>query len=291
MPRGVYLRNEKHLKLLEVARSEIKVPPFLGKHHSDETKLKISQRLKGSQVWNKGKKLPYDVWNKGMTKETNKKLKIIGQKISISNKGRKVWNKGKENKELKQRWQNPEFRKIMIEISKDIMKKNWNNPVYIEKMEKLRTFFKRKRNVQEIERLRNISNNRLGSKNSVEQNKKISEARLRQKIPHKDTYPEMLVQKCLAERNINFTTHYSILGQPDIFIKPNICVFIDGCYWHGCPVHFPEKINTNDIKISEALRKQGYTVIRIWEHEIKNNTTKCINKIMESIENGQDISR
>lgn len=62
-----------------------------------------------------------------------------------------------------------------------------------------------------------------------------------------------------------------LIGRPDFFIKPNICIFIDGCYWHKCfdcgygksPVR-----NNRDILVNQELSKQGYYVVRIWEHQI-----------------------
>ena len=69
---------------------------------------------------------------------------------------------------------------------------------------------------------------------------------------------------------------------PDfVFSKSRLAVFIDGCFWHACPLHatFPEtradfwttKLNSNkarDRLVSAVLRRKGWQVIRIWEHEL-----------------------
>jgi DNA mismatch endonuclease (patch repair protein) len=65
-----------------------------------------------------------------------------------------------------------------------------------------------------------------------------------------------------------------------IFSKPKVAVFVDGCFWHGCPEHLREshknaefwrsKIQGNQIRDAETdrlLREAGWTVVRIWEHE------------------------
>ena len=52
--------------------------------------------------------------------------------------------------------------------------------------------------------------------------------RAKQKFPTKDTELEKAGQKILRENNIEFTDHKAILGQPDIFIEPNFCIFMDG---------------------------------------------------------------
>jgi len=84
-----------------------------------------------------------------------------------------------------------------------------------------------------------------------------------------------------------------IKGNPDfVFIKKEIIVFVDGCFWHGCPKcgHVPKTNNSywgakldrnkaRDKKNNRILRKEGYKVLRFWEHDIKNNLTKCINRL------------
>lgn len=72
-------------------------------------------------------------------------------------------------------------------------------------------------------------------------------------------------------------------GKPDfVFSKLKVAVFVDGCFWHGCPKHatWPKtraafwlaKITGNkarDRKVNRLLRAKGWTVIRVWEHELR----------------------
>lgn len=74
-----------------------------------------------------------------------------------------------------------------------------------------------------------------------------------------------------------------IFGKPDFANKSRkVALFIDGCYWHGCPEHYKEaKTNTEfwrskiernkqrDVEVTERLEADGWTVIRIWECELK----------------------
>jgi len=76
----------------------------------------------------------------------------------------------------------------------------------------------------------------------------------------------------------------NIYGKPDFVLSDmRTAVFIDGCFWHGCPVHgtipksnrafWRSKIAKNrkrDQTVSRELRKQGWKVIRIWEHDTKD---------------------
>lgn len=84
-----------------------------------------------------------------------------------------------------------------------------------------------------------------------------------------------------------------ILGRPDFFFPGlRLAVFVDGCFWHGCPEcgHVPktnngfwsEKIARNqarDKKTSEHLVSQGTKVVRFWEHELASGLTLCVTKL------------
>ena len=73
-----------------------------------------------------------------------------------------------------------------------------------------------------------------------------------------------------------------IYGSPDFANKTQkIALFVDGCFWHGCPEHYKRpksnvpywknKIVTNqarDRRVDERLKLEGWTVIRVWEHEL-----------------------
>ena len=76
--------------------------------------------------------------------------------------------------------------------------------------------------------------------------------------------------------------HQSMFGNPDfVFAQAKIAVFVDGCFWHGCPNHcrmpktnreyWENKIEKNkrrDRKVTRVLRSEDWNVIRIWEHEL-----------------------
>ena len=71
--------------------------------------------------------------------------------------------------------------------------------------------------------------------------------------------------------------------KPDfVFPRLHAAVFVDGCFWHGCPRHatqpktnakfWRDKIAANqarDRRVNRALRKRGWKVVRIWEHELR----------------------
>jgi len=87
-------------------------------------------------------------------------------------------------------------------------------------------------------------------------------------------------------------------GKPDFaFYNLRVAVFVDGCFWHGCPKclrlpannrkYWAQKIEKNknrDLKYTHALQKRGWKVIRIWEHELKNEPARAIKRIRDALE-------
>lgn len=88
------------------------------------------------------------------------------------------------------------------------------------------------------------------------------------------------------------TKRFSV--RPDfVFPKLKTAVFVDGCFWHGCPRHatqpkanaafWREKITTNkarDRKVNRLLRALGWKVIRVWQHELRlKNETRLLSRL------------
>ena len=102
------------------------------------------------------------------------------------------------------------------------------------------------------------------------------------KVKSKDTAPELKYRKALWAAGLRYRIHYGPHRIDIAFPRKRIAVFVDGCFWHGCPVHgeIPEsnreywapKLNRNvqrDRETTAALESEGWTVIRIWEHDLK----------------------
>ncbi|MCO7218495.1 very short patch repair endonuclease [Klenkia sp. PcliD-1-E] len=101
----------------------------------------------------------------------------------------------------------------------------------------------------------------------------------------RDNGPEMAVRRRLHAAGLRYRVAYRVPGQRrrsiDIaFTRIKLAVFIDGCFWHGCPEHFhlPRansarwvvKLETNqlrDLSVTAQLEGMGWTVLRFWEHE------------------------
>lgn len=119
-------------------------------------------------------------------------------------------------------------------------------------------------------------------------------------IKQKNTKLELLVFRGLSRRGISFQKHYrGVIGTPDICLpRKKIAVFIDGDFWHG--YRFPQwrsrikssywrdKIERNrkrDLCTFRVLRRSGWRVLRIWEHEVKNGLDPTLDRIRDFILN------
>ena len=105
-------------------------------------------------------------------------------------------------------------------------------------------------------------------------------------IKGKDTKPEMIVRKYLFSRGLRYRLHVKKLpGSPDIVLpKYKTVIFVDGCFWHGhegCRHYRLPKTNTDfwrtkiernisrDIRTEAELTLLGWSVIRVWECEVR----------------------
>jgi G:T-mismatch repair DNA endonuclease (very short patch repair protein) len=115
-----------------------------------------------------------------------------------------------------------------------------------------------------------------GKHHKPEAIEKMRQKRLNRVFPFKDTSIERIMQQALVEEGIAFDKHVPLPGQPDFFIKPDLCIFCDGDYWH----HYPTG-KENDPKITAELISKGYKVLRFWEHDIHNKLADCLEQIKE----------
>ncbi|MEV6119931.1 very short patch repair endonuclease [Streptomyces sp. NPDC052077] len=119
-----------------------------------------------------------------------------------------------------------------------------------------------------------------------------------QAIRSRDTTPERLVRRLVHAQGLR----YRIAARPlpdlrrtaDLVFRPaKVAVFIDGCYWHGCPDHYvsprtnavywSDKVGRNmarDLDTNERLQAAGWTVLRFWEHQAAE---ECAEEITSTV--------
>lgn len=130
-----------------------------------------------------------------------------------------------------------------------------------------------------------------------EQRRKIMQA-----VRSKDSKIELILRHALWKRGYRYRKNYSkITGKPDIvFLKQKIAIFCDSEFWHGFDwdarksdiksnkEFWINKIESNikrDQYVNDALKTQGWKVLRFWGIDIEKNTEKCLQLIEEEIKN------
>lgn len=123
---------------------------------------------------------------------------------------------------------------------------------------------------------------------------KETRRRIMQAIKSSKTMFENRVTLELWRRGFRFRRNANELeGNPDISIKKyRAVVFLDSCFWHGCPVHcripatntayWEAKIQRNrarDAKVNEYYLQRGWHLLRIWEHDVKSDFNRTIDVI------------
>ncbi len=92
--------------------------------------------------------------------------------------------------------------------------------------------------------------------------------------------------------------HASVFGNPDfVFPRHRLAVFVDGCFWHGCPVHatrpasnrafWRRKLARNkarDRLVTRTLKRNGWLVLRVWQHELsRQNEQRLVGRIQRAV--------
>ncbi|WP_226963597.1 very short patch repair endonuclease [Nostocoides sp. F2B08] len=102
----------------------------------------------------------------------------------------------------------------------------------------------------------------------------------------RDTRPELAVRRAVHALGLRYRVDARPLADLNrradlVFPRAKVAVFVDGCYWHGCPVHgtvaqtnaayWDQKIRRNrerDLETDTVLAERGWTSLRVWEHEL-----------------------
>jgi DNA mismatch endonuclease (patch repair protein) len=127
----------------------------------------------------------------------------------------------------------------------------------------------------------------------------------------RDTRAELLIRSAIHRRGMRYRTAYlircsnGIRVRPDVvFTRQRIVVFVDGCFWHGCPEHgtapvrnqayWKPKLEANtarDRRVDHALAADGWHVERVWEHESPAEAAERVASIIHRSRRAEDQTR
>lgn len=118
-------------------------------------------------------------------------------------------------------------------------------------------------------------------------------------LKRRDNDAELAVRRALHAAGLRYRVHYPVPGLPrrtiDIaFTRARVAVFIDGCFWHGCPEHgtaprsnsawWAAKLDANrhrDIDTTARLGECGWHVVRVWEHEPSSGVVRLVTAALQ----------
>jgi DNA mismatch endonuclease (patch repair protein) len=118
----------------------------------------------------------------------------------------------------------------------------------------------------------------------------------------RDTAPELAVRRLVHAMGMRYLVNTRPVAHLRrtadlVFRGPRVAVFIDGCYWHGCPNHFRQPIanadywrdkiarnRARDAETDELLRREGWTVLRFWSHEPPPTVAQAVRAVIDRSE-------
>jgi DNA mismatch endonuclease (patch repair protein) len=113
-----------------------------------------------------------------------------------------------------------------------------------------------------------------------------------------DTWPERLLRQLLWAGGQRYRLHFKTpAGRADLaFVAKRLAVFVDGCFWHGCPQHYVPprssrqfwagKLRGNverDQRQTQQLHEAGWRVLRFWEHEVAEDCIRVVDAVVRAL--------
>jgi len=282
-----------------------KVCQLCGKIYTPRSK---NQKYCSSDCYHKST-IGHIPWNKGLTKETSKLLEEIGRKISMKTRGKlrkirpikyclncktqidgmpcQIKSKKFCSKECAHQYMkgqnSPMFGKKHREESKKKMSvkkkgKSWEELYGIEKARKLKALFSERMkgpNNPMYKKSHSLCVRKFLSLNTIKQ---YQEGRVAKSI---NTSIEKIMMEALQKMNVQFVHQYNFNNKfvCDFAIpSKKIIIECDGDYWHNL-----DRVKKRDKAKNVYIKKCGWQILRFWEHDIKNNINKCIEKINDHL--------
>ncbi|WP_308494045.1 very short patch repair endonuclease [Microbacterium terrisoli] len=117
----------------------------------------------------------------------------------------------------------------------------------------------------------------------------------------RDTSPELAIRRRLHAQGLRYRVSIRPLSNirrtaDIVFTRAHVAVFIDGCFWHGCPAHYQAPVNhrgywadkrarnhERDLETTALLYEAGWTVLRFWEHDVLRDPDAVATAIGEAV--------
>lgn len=119
------------------------------------------------------------------------------------------------------------------------------------------------------------------------------------RIRGENTRPELELRRAVWSCGLRYRLRERVFGtQPDLlFSASKVAVFVDGCFWHGCPIHYSRprsrtefwavKLSSNierDSRHTLQLEREGWRVVRLWEHDVWSDLEQAVERVRSAVE-------
>lgn len=125
-------------------------------------------------------------------------------------------------------------------------------------------------------------------------------SRCMSRVKSKNTKPEIRLRRALWAEGLRYRLQHKLPGKPDlVFVSGRLAVFVDGCFWHGCPDHatkpktnegfWAAKLRENierDQRVNCQLWGMGWNVLRVWQHDVEKDLDRVVRQIKDLLVNG-----
>jgi DNA mismatch endonuclease, patch repair protein len=134
---------------------------------------------------------------------------------------------------------------------------------------------------------------------------KETRSKIMKAIKSTGTKLEVTVMDALEKRGYKFVRNdKELTGKPDLSFKEiRTIIFVDSCFWHGCPIHYKrpksnqeywdkkfERNRARDEVVNQHYIEEGWGIMRVWEHELKEDFDGTIEDIIGFIEECREVS-
>lgn len=127
--------------------------------------------------------------------------------------------------------------------------------------------------------------------------KALTRSEVMSRIRGTNTGPEVALRHALWSMGFRYRLKAPLPGRPDIvFPRHRVAVFVDGCFWHGCRLHYTAPTNnhefwaaklvenrTRDVRVAAALKARGWQVIRLWEHDVDLDPVRAARRVKRKL--------
>ncbi len=132
----------------------------------------------------------------------------------------------------------------------------------------------------------------------------LSKSEQMARVRSRNTEPERMLRRALWGAGLRYRLRLQLPGSPDVaFPGPKVAVFVDGCFWHGCPEHYTAPVRqaefwaaklgrnrARDEHVDAELSALGWRSVRVWEHSVQRDLPAVVRRLRNLIRGSDGLA-